>query len=265
MTKIRFQGPGVGVLDTRYVNVVGDNLEGNLNMGTNILIGGTAVTDILKLQGTSGNGTLTSPAIQLLTGNNGTTTALTVLNNGNVGIGTTVPTRKLHLYKTTGSITTKIETGSADYVASEFFNSVNQVSLYLGADGKFHYYDGGDLFTIDTNGNVGIGVTDPDVKLEVFGSAGLKISFDATDNTTLVTDTNGDLTVTPSGDEVILADAKNLTVGTTTGTQLATNTAQKMSFWGVTPVVQQVFATGASHTVDELITVLQTLGLVKQS
>jgi hypothetical protein len=38
-----------------------------------------------------------------------------------------------------------------------------------------------------------------------------------------------------------------------------------MSFWGVTPVVQQVFATGASHTVDELITVLQTLGLVKQS
>ena len=34
------------------------------------LIGGTAATDILKLQGTSGNGDPASPAIQLLVGNN---------------------------------------------------------------------------------------------------------------------------------------------------------------------------------------------------
>lgn len=85
------------VLDSRYVNVTGDTMTGNLNMGTYNLIGGTGITDILKLQSTTGNGTLTSPAIQLLTGNNGATTAVTVLNNGNVGIGTTAPAEKLHV------------------------------------------------------------------------------------------------------------------------------------------------------------------------
>ena len=65
--------------------------------GGQTVIGGTGVTDILKLQGTSGNGTLTSPAIQLLVGNNGATVAFTVLNNGKVGIGTTGPTQKLEV------------------------------------------------------------------------------------------------------------------------------------------------------------------------
>jgi hypothetical protein len=69
--------------------------------GGQTAIGGTAVTDILKLQGTTGNGTLTSPAIQLLTGNNGATVAVTVLNNGNVGIGTTAPSTTLHINNST--------------------------------------------------------------------------------------------------------------------------------------------------------------------
>ena len=64
-------------------------LNGRLNGQT--LIGGTGIADILKLQGTAGDGTLTSPAIQALVGNNGATSALTILNNGNVGIGTTSP------------------------------------------------------------------------------------------------------------------------------------------------------------------------------
>ena len=78
-----------------YVLKAGDTMSGDLNMGTNELIGGTGITDILKLQGTTGNGTAASAAIQLLTGNNGATTALTVLNNGNVGIGTTTPQARL--------------------------------------------------------------------------------------------------------------------------------------------------------------------------
>lgn len=63
--------------------------------GGQTLIGGSAVADILKLQGTAGNGTLTSPAIQGLVGNAGGTIAFTVLNNGNVGIGTTSPGAQL--------------------------------------------------------------------------------------------------------------------------------------------------------------------------
>ncbi|MDA3806295.1 MAG: hypothetical protein PF440_00135, partial [Thiomicrorhabdus sp.] len=59
--------------------------------GGQTAIGGTGITDILKLQGTTGIGTLTSPAIQALVGTNGATVAATILNNGNVGIGTTSP------------------------------------------------------------------------------------------------------------------------------------------------------------------------------
>jgi len=62
-----------------------------------------------------------------------------------------------------------------------------------------------------------------------------------------------------------LDNAKNIVCGTGTGTKIGTATGQKIGFWGATPVAQQVFATGASHTVDELITALQTLGLFKQS
>jgi hypothetical protein len=65
--------------------------------GGQTLKGGTGVTDALTLQGTSGNGTAGSPAIQLKTGNNGATTALTVLNNGNVVIGITNPGSKLYV------------------------------------------------------------------------------------------------------------------------------------------------------------------------
>jgi len=65
--------------------------------GGQTIKGGTTVTDILKLQGTSGNGTLTSPAIQALVGNNGATVAYTILNNGNFGFGITAPTAKVHI------------------------------------------------------------------------------------------------------------------------------------------------------------------------
>jgi len=71
----------------------------------------------------------------------------------------------------------------------------------------------------------------------------------------------GTSVVVPS---ITLSDG-NVVLGTAAGTQLGTATGQKLSFWGVTPVVQQVFATGTGKTVDNLITLLQTLGLCKQS
>ena len=55
--------------------------------------------------------------------------------------------------------------------------------------------------TVLSAGDVGIGVADPDTKLEILDAAStqLKLSFDGTDNCTLGVDTNGMLTVTPSG------------------------------------------------------------------
>jgi hypothetical protein len=58
------------------------------------------------------------------------------------------------------------------------------------------------------DGKVGIGVTDPDVKLEVLSGTTnqLKLSFDGTDNCTFGVDTSGYLTITPSGSRTYLAN-----------------------------------------------------------
>jgi len=39
-------------------------------------------------------------------------------------------------------------------------------------------------------------------------------------------------------DNMVLADAKNISVGTTTGTKIGTTTAQKIGFFNATPVIQ---------------------------
>ncbi len=62
-----------------------------------------------------------------------------------------------------------------------------------------------------------------------------------------------------------LWDGANFVLGTSTGTKWGTATGQKQAWWGATPVVQQVLATGAGATVDNVISLLQTLGLCKQA
>lgn len=63
---------------------------------------------------------------------------------------------------------------------------------------------------------------------------------------------------------IVMADGTNINVDSTTGSSFG-GTSSKISFYGVTPIVRQVLATGASATVDDVITALQNLGLVKQS
>ncbi|MEO5635059.1 MAG: hypothetical protein ABIS26_02500, partial [Candidatus Paceibacterota bacterium] len=101
---------------TRSVNTITNNLSVGVSGGQSV-IGGTGVTDVLSLKGTTGNGTLTSAAIQAVVGNNGATTALTILNNGNVGIGITGPTAKLHITQSvtaTGALTGIVYTGAVN-------------------------------------------------------------------------------------------------------------------------------------------------------
>ena len=70
---------------------------------------------------------------------------------------------------------------------------------------------------------------------------------------------------TPAAAGITLAEANDIIVGTSTGTEIGTATAQKLGFWGTTPVVQQVLATGGGATIDNVISLLQTLGLCKQA
>src|SRR3989344_3550266 len=70
------------------------------------VIGGTTTTSDLTLQTTSGVGA-TGADIHFLVGNNGATEAVTILNGGNVGIGTTTPSEAVHVVgniKTSGTV-----------------------------------------------------------------------------------------------------------------------------------------------------------------
>jgi hypothetical protein len=71
-----------------------------------------------------------------------------------------------------------------------------------------------------------------------------------------------------SAGTVTMADAANLVFGTTTGTKIGTvggSSGQKIGFFNATPIVQPLLATGGGATVDNVITVLQNLGLCRQS
>lgn len=151
--------------------------------GGQTLVGGSAVTDALVLQGTSGNGTAASPAVQLKVGNNGGTTALTVLNSGNVGIGTTSPTAKLDVNGGIGlsGFVTAVPSMAGGFIGSsngigpgaypydEYGNLI--ITSRSNGTGRDILFQTGATLTsrmvINRTGNVGIGTTAPSAKLTV--------------------------------------------------------------------------------------------------
>jgi hypothetical protein len=65
-----------------------------------------------------------------------------------------------------------------------------------------------------------------------------------------------------------LADAGNITVGTTTGTKIGTATTQKLGFYNATPVVQPAAVANATDAatvitqLNDLLAKLRTLGII---
>lgn len=103
-------------------------------------------------------------------------------------------------------------------------------------------------------------------------------AYPATAHIRLATVTTGSATVTAVADNrqcfVVcgpIADGLNLTLGTTTGTQLGTGSSQKLGFLGATPVVQQTggaaTASGSYTSVEQgmlekAYSALRTFGLL---
>ncbi|MEM5829866.1 MAG: hypothetical protein QXU15_03930, partial [Candidatus Aenigmatarchaeota archaeon] len=102
--------------------------------------------------------------------------------SGNVGIGTTTPTAKLHVYldSTVSNPHLRLqETGSGDYARLQFDTSGNSNFWHIAgmtdathANSRLNfYYNGvGNIMSITGEGNVGIGTTAPGAKLEISGS-----------------------------------------------------------------------------------------------
>ncbi len=131
------------------------------------------------------------------------------------------------IISTGGSQTGKFLTGSAGNTVFSF--SGDNFDIRAG-DGQSSSQN---VMRVKSAKNVGIGTNNPGAKLEILKAGDqLKLSFDGTDNVIFAVDTNGVLTITPSGAAVdfaskALINVSDLDLGTasTTGTIWAMLTA----------------------------------------
>ena len=158
------------------------------------IIGGTGTTQTLTYQTTSGVGETGARHI-FLVGNNGATEAMTILNSGFVGIGTTGPTTTLQVQKETsdgiGLLRLHINSGFAGDINGidfshysnpavvapirayirDYINSDWSTDLNFGVAPGTALTAASTAVTIKGSGNVGIGTTTPGYPLTMASGA----------------------------------------------------------------------------------------------
>src|SRR3989344_5921205 len=151
---------------------------------TPLVIGGTATTADLSLQTTSGVGA-SGADMHFLVGNNGATEAMTILNNGNIGIGTTAPAS---MFSVGASSQFQVDSSGnivkLNNVTTSFPSSQGAANSFLRNDGVgtltwaeptstgvagFWQRNGTSLAPTTITDFVGIGTTAPTGKLHVVG------------------------------------------------------------------------------------------------
>jgi len=143
------------------------------SLTTPLIIGGTGATDKITYKSTSGTGTTTAIAHQFTGGTNGATVAATILNNGNVGIGTTTPSFPLSFGAALGSKIGLYDEGAGTGYGFGIQNGLFQI-FSDAATGRVGIGYGSSASFTETltikGANVGIGTTTPTSAFEVNNS-----------------------------------------------------------------------------------------------
>jgi hypothetical protein len=267
--------------------------------GGQTLAGGTAVGDGLTLKGTTANGTASTSAIALMVGNNGATTGIKVNNAGDVGIysdpyyqfamlvkwkNTTAYRHGLTIQdvgtptnaNSTYPFQILYSTGTPYFTVDKVGNVYMAGSATVG--GGSLSVTGASPLTITSSYSApavpGIyrGVTfgrNPNTGTPAagFGSGISLLLKSSTTNDRIASAVDWSWVVetdaSRAGRLVLSACDYN---AQREGLRIDSNgSAALLGFYGHAATTQQVLATGAGASVDDVITALQNLGLVKQS
>ena len=215
---------GVGGISINSAGIYGNSTTGRAGYFYRNNTAGTATTAVLDVvQDSATSETNTVLRVQgdgtgdLVNIFDGATEVLTVLDGGNVGIGTTSPTSKFQIGPDT---VTQVWSGSTPYVLIQGVdNEISTPALTVKDENL------GTMFELTTTGdstvgrayfggNVGIGTTGPDSPLDVLSTGGSQIRTTYTDGTvysTFNTDSSGNLTIDNTGTKTIIADDLQIT------------------------------------------------------
>ena len=94
---------------------------------------------------------------------------MSILNNGNIGIGTTTPTRKFEVISPTNDIAYFRDNSTASEV--NFRGNATQTIFDFGNRPLQVQFNSVPSFTLNTSGNMGIGITSPTQKLHINGNS----------------------------------------------------------------------------------------------
>ena len=132
---------------------------------------------------------------------------LRITNGGKVGIGTSSPSRSLHIKKSGDNEVARFESDqTSSYIELEDANTTGQILIGTQGDNFKIHTAGTERMRIDSSGNVGIGTTSPSEKLEVDGNVTISgyyyadTHFQSTDsNATLSAIGGGGVYLRPNG------------------------------------------------------------------
>lgn len=172
---------------TTYNGGTARTLTNNLLTGVSggqTLIGSTSTNSGINIRATSGVGT-TGSNIAFQVGNNGATTAMTILPSGNVGIGTASPGNSLVVATGSGQYSSAVLILPSTHVSSRRAsitlddwiiiqdlsgNGTKDFSLYQGSSLASRLY-------VSNAGNIGINTNTPSERLSVSGNATVSGAF----------------------------------------------------------------------------------------
>ncbi|MFA5023486.1 MAG: tail fiber domain-containing protein, partial [Patescibacteria group bacterium] len=181
---------------------------------------------------------------------------MTILGaNGNIGIGTTNPTAKLHIYggshpslklenASAHSIFDIITTGSYEEGIRFFHGTARQAEIYtLNGDKILRFNnDSGDILAINA-ANVGIGTTSPVGKLQVYGTAGTSLIVGPQDIGTSAGSTYNKIALVNTGNDSFLnigqGTNNNLELNWTYNATAANAYAKIGTYGGNNPLILQ--------------------------